>query len=271
MVHTDTVINNWDETRKIIDFKEIDNYVIQLVGSEPDKFAKAIKIIESKGLKPVSFDINVGCPDKNIVKSGCGGALLKTPEKIVEIVTACKKTTKVPISVKTRAGYDKLNDIYDLAPFFIDAGISMLTIHPRTVKQGYAGLADWKIIKKVKHRFKNEKCKIVGSGDIRTWQEAIDKQKETGCDGIMIGRGALGKPWLFKELKERTDYSEDLAGIKALTLDLSAKADAIWGDKGIIESKKHYAWYFRGFDGAKELRTALMGAKNLDDVKKILI
>lgn len=272
MVHTDTVINNWDETQKIIGFKEVDNFVIQIVGSEPEKFAQAIKIIELKGLNPLSFDINAGCPDKNIVKSGCGGALLKTPDKIIEIVKAMQSATdhRVPVSVKTRAGYDNLTDIYELAPRLIEAGISMLTVHPRTVKQGYTGSADWAVVEGVKRKLKSGKCLIVGSGDVKTWQEAIVRQEETGCDGVMIGRGALGHPWIFKEVKERRDLVVGGEETKRLALDLATKTDAIWGDYGILEARKHFAWYFKGFDGAKELRTKLMSAETFVDVKKIL-
>jgi nifR3 family TIM-barrel protein len=271
MVHTDTVINNWEETQKIIDFKDINPYIIQLVGSEPGKFARAIKIIESKGLKPLCIDINTGCPDKNIVKSGCGGSLLKTPDKIIDIVLACKDATELPISIKTRAGYDNPDDILDLAPRLIEAGVIMLTVHPRTVKQGYSGEADWSVIKNlVSSLSPHTSTVIVGSGDIKTWQEALLKQKETGCNGIMIGRGALGHPWIFAEVKEGRDLKVRGGEIKKLALDLATKADAIWGDYGIVESRKHFAWYFKGFDGAKEIRTKLMDSGTLKDVVKVL-
>ncbi len=272
MVHTDTIINNWNEAEKILNFKKITNYIIQLVGSEPGKFEEAIKIIKKNNLNPLGFDINTGCPDKNILKSGCGGSLLKNPNLILDIVKSAQKATTLPISVKTRAGYDNHNDIYELAPRLIDLGISILTIHPRTVRQGYAGSADWDIIKSIQSSlFENQpSAKLIGSGDIKTWQEAIRAKQKTSCDGVMIGRGALGRPWIFKEIKDEKDYGPSLREIKMLAIDLSIKANSIWGDKGIVESKKHYASYFRGFDGAKELRLKLMTAKNLEDVRNIL-
>ena len=270
MVHTDTVLNNWEESCKIIDFKGVKNYIIQLVGSEPEKFAESIKTIEKHGLKPLGFDINAGCPDKNIVKSGCGGALLKKPELVIDIARACKKATKIPISVKTRAGYDNLTDIYNLTPALIEVGISMITIHPRTVKQGYTGSADWSIVKDVKCLLFSANCLVVGSGDIKTWREAIEKQKESNCDGVMIGRGALGHPWIFEEMKKQSNLEPPLVTIKELVLDLTRKADQIWGNHGITESRKHFAWYFRGFDGAKELRVKLMDCDTLADVIKAL-
>lgn len=272
MVHTDTILNNWTEANKILNFHNINNYIIQIVGSDPVKFSAAIKTIEEKGLSHVGYDVNAGCPDKNILKSGCGGALLKHTSKIIKIVNSAKMSTNLPISVKTRSGYDNYEDIYTLVPKLIAAGVSMITIHPRTVKQGYAGSADWEILGKVHSSFfsPHSSAILVGSGDVKTWQEAIDRQKETNCDGIMIGRGALGKPWIFKEIKDRVGYNPKISEIKKLALDLSVKTDAIWGEKGIVEARKHYGWYFRGFPGAKDLRTSLMQASDLKGVREVL-
>lgn len=271
MVHTDTIVNNWPEAAKIFDFKTISNFLIQLVGSEPEKFAQAIKIIEENGLNPLGYDLNAGCPDKNIVKSGCGGCLMKSPDTITDIVRSMKGATKRPISVKTRAGFDNLTDIYDLAPKLADAGIWLLTIHPRTVRQGYTGVAEWEIIKNIVSSLEHRTSTLIaGSGDVKTWEEAIKRQQETGCDGVLVGRGALGKPWIFEEIKSRKDHAIDIYEIKKLTLNLAYKANDIWGNQGIIESRKHFAWYFRGFDGAKETRIRLMQAEAFDNVKKVL-
>lgn len=267
MVHTDTIINNWPEAAKILDFKDLKYFLIQLVGSEPENFAEAIKIIEKNGLEPLGYDLNAGCPDKNIVKSGCGGCLMKEPEKIAAIVRSMKAATGRPISVKTRAGFDNLSDIYELADRLAREGVWLLTVHPRTVKQAYAGKADWQVIKKLKSQ---QEMLIAGSGDVTSWQEAIRRQAETHCDGILIGRGALGKPWIFDEIKSGKDHRYTLHEIKRLVLDLADKANEIWGDQGIIESRKHFAWYFRGFEGAKETRISLMAATTLKDVEKVL-
>lgn len=272
MVHTDTIINNWPEAKKILDLAPLTYYVVQIVGSGPEKFVKSVKIIE-KNLEPKGVDLNFGCPDKNIVKSGCGGALLKTTDQIVEIIKAVRKSTKLPISVKTRAGWDDMSQIYKLAPILEKAGINMLTVHPRTVKQGFQGKADWEILRilKTKYLKHNSRMLLCGSGDITTWQEAIERQKETGCDGVMIGRGALGRPWLFSEIKNKGNYTPTLEEIKKLVLEISQISYAIWGSKGIVESRKHFAHYFRGFHGAQEYRKKLMTAISLDEIKKILI
>lgn len=268
MVHTDTIINNWPEAAKILDFKDIENYLIQLVGSEPERFDEAIKVIEENGLKPIGYDLNAGCPDKNIVKSGCGGCLMKDPDRIIAIVEAMKAATKRPVSVKTRAGFDNLSDIYSLADRLEEEGIWLLTVHPRTVKQGYTGKADWEVVKKLKSQLGD--ILVAGSGDIATWQQALNMQMETNCDGVLIGRGALGRPWIFDEIKARKDHPMSLLEIKRFVLDIADKANTIWGDQGIIESRKHFAWYLRGFNGAKELRTKLMGVTNIREVEKVL-
>jgi tRNA-dihydrouridine synthase B len=310
MVHVDTILNNWDEAEKILNFqnpvfqsgenicchsaldaeskiprpagrqaafagmklKGIPNYIIQLVGSDPEKFSEAIKFIEKNKLKPLGFDINCGCPDKNIVKSGCGGSLLNSPGTIIDIVNSAKRATTLPISVKTRVGYDNSDEIFKLVPKLILAGVSMITVHPRTVKQGYAGQADWNIIKDIHSSFfmAQSSALLVGSGDVKTWQEVMLRQKETNCHGVMIGRGALGRPWIFEEIKKQKDKTIKLEEIKDLILDLATKADDIWGDKGVIESRKHFAWYSKGFKGAKTLRSDLMKVTNLDEVLRVL-
>lgn len=265
MVHTDALIHNSKESLKFIDQKDIKNFIIQIVGSNPENFKEATKIVTNK-LKPIGIDINAGCPDKNIVKSGCGGALMKDPKLLVSIVDAVKGETMLPVSVKIRAGFDNHNDVFNIANI-LDGKISLLTVHPRKVTEMYRNKADWSVIKKLKQKISTPVC---GSGDIKTWQDVYEKIKETTCNGVMIGRGALGKPWIFKEIKDRKKYESNLNEAKNLTLDLAKKADKLWGDKGIVESRKHFVWYFKGFDGAQKYRADLMCAGNLNDVTKIL-
>lgn len=266
MVHTDYVLNNLEDALKVVDFKEIDKYIVQIVGSEPKKFAETIKVL-SKHVKPLGFDLNAGCPDRNIVKSGCGGALMQDPKLVIEIIRAMKSATNLPISVKTRAGFNNYEDIFGLVELLNKEGVSLLTVHPRKAKQMYAGEANWSVIEEVK---KITDIPLCGSGDVKTWEEAHGKVKEYGVSGIMIGRGALGRPWIFKEIKDKKTSNPELAEIKDLILDLSVKSDALWGDRGIVEARKHYAWYYKGVSGAKELRSKLMQAENLKEVKDIL-
>lgn len=267
MVHTDTILNNWAEAEKTLNFKDIKNYIVQIVGSDPKKFADSVVLIE-KHLSPAGIDLNFACPDKNIVKSGCGGALLKDTDRMLKIVKAVNKVSNLPISVKTRSGWDNPEQIMDLAPRLWKTGISRITVHPRIVTQGFRGEADWEIIASIKKKY--PEIVLCGSGDIKTWQEAIERQAETGCDGVMIGRGALGRPWVFTEIAEKKDYEPTLDEIKGLVIDLSEKAEQVWGAKGIVESRAHYANYFKGFDGASQYRSKLMLAKDTSGIKTIL-
>lgn len=267
MVHTDTIINNWVEAEKILNFHEIKNYLVQIIGSEPENFVKSVEIIEKK-LKPLGIDLNFACPDKNIVKSGCGGFLLKQPENIIHIINAVKKNTDLPVSIKTRLGWENKKEIFDIVPLFLKAKIDLLTVHGRTVKQGFKGKADWGNIGKLKKMY--PKLVICGSGDIVDWKDAQRKAEEYGVEGIMIGRSTLGRPWIFKEIKESKDYNPTINEIKKLAYDLVLKSNEIWGEKGIIESRKHFGWYFKGFEGAAGFRKKLMVASSLAQIKEIL-
>jgi len=265
MLHTDFVTNNIEEAIKIADYGNC-RYIIQLVGSEPHKFIKAINLLQ-KSTNSIGFDLNMGCPDKNTVKSGCGGALMKNFDLSIDIVKAMKSATSKPISVKTRVGYDNENDIFKLVEKLENENVSLLTIHPRKVIQMYRGKASWGIIKRVK---KSTKIPICGSGDIKDYHQALKKHKETACDGLMIGRGALGKPWIFKEIKEEKKIEISQDEIKNIVTEISKEANRIWGNKGIIELRKQYAWFFKNTKNAKELREKLVKASTYDEVIEIL-
>lgn len=131
----------------------------------------------------------------------------------------------------------------------------------------YRGNADWDIVKIVKEVSQYPIC---GSGDIYSWETAINMQRKTKCDGIMVGRGTLGKPWIFDEIKKKENIEHSLEDIKSIVVNLSVEIDKIWGDKGIIELRKQYAWFFRGLPDAKNIRTELMSATSLKEVKNIL-
>ena len=172
----------------------------QIFGSDVDTFVASAKIVEEK-MHPDMIDINMGCPvPKVALRAQAGSALLKNPEKIREIVRAVVASVKVPVTVKIRSGWDEENINAPLvAKVCEEAGASAIAIHARTRKQGYSGQANWNIIKKVKETVS---IPVIGNGDVDSPEKALKMLEETGCDAVMIGRAAIGNPWIFKECKE---------------------------------------------------------------------
>ncbi|MCD6560762.1 MAG: tRNA dihydrouridine synthase DusB [Deltaproteobacteria bacterium] len=169
---------------------------VQIFGSEPSVMSDAAVIAVEAGASIV--DINMGCPARKVLKIGAGGALLQTPEKIKKIVSAVKEVCHVPLTVKIRAGWSSDKPVaLEIARIIEDCGADAITIHPRYITQGFSGTADWKIIAEVKRGLK---IPCIGSGDISTPALAFEMIRETACDGVMIGRGAIGNPWIFKQI-----------------------------------------------------------------------
>jgi nifR3 family TIM-barrel protein len=233
--------------------------VAQLFGGNPDYFEKAAKVVAELGFDGI--DINMGCPDSDIEKRDGGAALIRNPALAKKIIRATKKGAgKIPVSVKTRIGYDK-NEIAKWVPELLKENIAALTVHFRTRNEMYRAKAHWELAKeivKLRDKYAPETL-ILGNGDVESLPEARKLVKETGLDGIMIGRGILKNPWLFSErapsVQERLDAVLEHAEIFE-----SKNFDAI---------KKYFHAYVKNFKGAKELRDKLMKTKNKIEVKKI--
>jgi tRNA-dihydrouridine synthase B len=169
---------------------------VQIFGPDPGTMAGAAEIVLKAGADVV--DINMGCPARKVVRTGGGGALLKAPERAQEIVRAVRGVCPVPLTVKIRAGWSAVHpEACDIAPLLEEAGADAITVHPRYVTQGFSGSADWTIIAKVKTRVR---IPIIGNGDITTPQKAIQMLDKTRCDAVMVGRGAIGNPWLLEQI-----------------------------------------------------------------------
>jgi nifR3 family TIM-barrel protein len=259
----------------LIDFKysEIERPIVaQIFGSKPENFYEAAQLIAELGFDGI--DINMGCPDKNVTsKQKAGAALIQTPELAVEIIKQTKKGAgKLPVSVKTRLGYNK-NVLDTWLKTLLETDLAAITLHARTKKEMSDVPAHWEEIKKaveIRDAFDSSKNKtlIIGNGDVKNLAEANIRVQQTGCDGVMIGRGIFGNPWLFNT---KIDSSSITIQEKLrVMLEHTFLFDSVLGNKkSLMIMKKHYKAYVNGFDGAKELRIKLMEAETLSDIKSI--
>jgi len=245
---------------------------IQLFDNRPNAVADAAKESESSGA--FIIDINMGCPVKKIAKKGGGSALLKDPFLAIELVKQISKAVKIPVSVKTRIGWsDKDKNIKEFLLRLQDAGANMFTIHGRTREQGFNGKADWKFIGELK---KEIEIPVIANGDIYNVKDAIECLKITKADGIMIGRGVLGAPWIIGEIDSALKGSENF---KKPTLEeklhlIIEHIDELISEKGqhgLLLARKHIAWTCKDFDGAQNLRRNLVKAKSYREAKEQIL
>lgn len=233
---------------------------IQIFGNDPDIMSEAAVIVESLG--PDIIDINMGCPARRICASGSGAALLMNPKKIYDIAGSMVKSVRIPVTAKIRLGWDHDSLSYsDTIRALQDAGVSMIFVHGRTRAQQYGGAADWNVIQDIVTR---SQIPIVGNGDISSYQEANKRMEFSGCPAVMIGRAAIGNPWIFSgrspsmlevvnQIKEHLDLMLDL-----------------YGERGIMLMRKHFVRYIHAFRGAKHIRQDLVIATERDKIHGIL-
>jgi len=242
--------------------------VAQIFGSNPANIEKACKLIAKMGFDGI--DINMGCPDRKVEKQGAGSALMKNPELAREVIRAAKVGAgKLPVSVKTRLGYNKF-EYESWLPEILKENISALTVHLRTRKEMSKVSAHWEIAKDVAKVVRNcdKKVVLIANGDIQNIEEGKKKAKDAGFDGIMIGRGIFGNPWFF-DTKRKTPVSIQ-EKLKALLEHVKLFNKTLNKEKHFDVMKKHFKAYVNGFDGAKELRIKLMQTQNVSDVEKII-
>jgi nifR3 family TIM-barrel protein len=247
---------------------------IQVFGNDIDSMVEAVERIEEA--KPDLIDINFGCPVKKVVCKGGGAAILKDIPKMVKLTESLVKATKLPVTVKTRLGWDQ-NSLFivEVAERLQDVGIQAISIHGRTRTQMYKGVADWSLIGDVK---KNPRMKIpvFGNGDIDSPQKAVEMHNRYGVDGIMIGRASIGYPWIFNEIKHFYKTGELLspptilnrieAARQHLNHSVKWKGDTL----GILEMRRHYANYFKGIPHFKPFRMQLVTTDTFEEVQQIL-
>ncbi len=246
----------------------------QIFGGDPDTMGHAAKIIEDY-MHPDIIDINMGCPvPKVAVKNNAGSNLLKTPERVKEIVESVVKSVSVPVTVKIRIGWDENNiNAVEIAKICESAGASAIFVHGRTRKQGYTGNANWNVIKDVVNAVK---IPVIGNGDIKSCYDAQKMLEETGCAAVMIGRGVLGNPWLIKECVE---YLEDGTIPKPVSIKekiemMKYNAEELIKDKnetvGVLEMRTQLMYYLKGMPNTKNIKLAIVSAKTKDELIKII-
>ena len=245
---------------------------LQFFGSDPKIVSEMAKRVEER---PFSIlDINMGCPVPKVVRNGEGSALMKNQKLVYELVSATVKAIKKPVTVKIRKGFDDEHiNAVEIAKIIEEAGAAAVAVHGRTREQYYSGKADWEIIRQVKEAVS---IPVIGNGDVTSGEKAIAMREQTGCDGVMIARGAQGNPWIFSELLEyertgRLPDRPDVEEIKQTMLRHARLQIEYKGDfTGIREMRKHVAWYTKGLHGAARLRDRINQVESYAELENLL-
>ena len=245
---------------------------LQLFGSDPKIISEQAKRIEELPFQ--ILDINMGCPVPKVVKNGEGSALMKNPKLVYEIVYQTARAIQKPVTVKIRKGFDDtcINAV-EIAKIIEEAGGAAVAVHGRTKEQYYSGKADWEIIRQVKEAVS---IPVIGNGDVTSGEKALEMRERTGCDGVMIGRGAQGNPWIFHELLEydrtgklpprpsKEQIKETM--LRHARLQLEFKGEYL----GIREMRKHVAWYTKGMEGSAKLRDDINKVESYAELESLL-
>ena len=251
---------------------QVAHLIPQLIAPSFEKAEKILSLFIEKGYKEV--DINMGCPVPKVVRNGEGSALMKNPKLVYELVSATVKAIKKPVTVKIRKGFDDEHiNAVEIAKIIEEAGAAAVAVHGRTREQYYSGKADWEIIRQVKEAVS---IPVIGNGDVTSGEKAIAMREQTGCDGVMIARGAQGNPWIFSELLEyertgRLPDRPDVEEIKQTMLRHARLQIEYKGDfTGIREMRKHVAWYTKGLHGAARLRDQINQVESYAELENLL-
>ncbi|ENZ9536551.1 TPA: tRNA dihydrouridine synthase DusB [Clostridioides difficile] len=258
-----------ENTKKMLKIEEEEHPIaVQIFGSEPEFMGRAAEIMNDYSNE--ILDINMGCPAPKVVKNGDGSALMKNPKLAEEVLRAVVKNSKKPVTLKIRKGWDDNSvNAVEIAKIAEDCGISALAIHGRTREQFYTGKADWDIIAEIK---KNLSIPVIGNGDVFTIEDSINMLDKTGCDAIMIGRGAQGNPWIFKRINHYMNTGEILpeptlnekisTAIKHLKLAVEEHGEYV----AVREMRKHIAWYLKGLRNSAKLRDEINKIEDYQEV-----
>lgn len=274
-VSSDALVREVDKTMEKMVLNEDERPVgIQLYGKEIDAMAGAAQIAEEAG--PDVIDINFGCPVKKIAKKGAGAGMLRDIPKMIAITEAVVRAVKTPVTVKTRLGWDESSkNIVDVAERLQDTGIEALTIHGRTRAQMYSGQADWTLIGEVKNNPRMT-IPIIGNGDINTPEKAREYFDRYGVDALMIGRPAIGRPWIFREVRYYLDTGQMLPAptipehVEMIREQVNKTVEWLGERRGILHSRRHLAITFKGLEHFRPLKIKMLRTEDIHEINAIL-
>lgn len=257
MISANGLIRNTEKTYEYLKTCAEDKPVgMQIFGADPQPMAKAACIAVEHGADLI--DINMGCPVKKVVKTGAGAVLMKNPDLVASVISAVKKAVPVPVTVKIRSGWNRSSiNAVEIARIAEDSGADAVTVHGRTADQGYSGTADWQIIAAVKNALH---IPVIGNGDIWQALDAVRMIEQTSCDMVMVGRGALGNPWIFKGINQLLaggtgECTPDLnQRFKIINKHWSMEADLCGHQAATRNFRKHLLWYTKGLEGSSRFR-----------------
>lgn len=274
-ISSEGLIRDAIKSRKKLDIFDYERPVgIQIFGGDEEAMAMSARIVET--VNPDLVDINFGCPVKKVVCKGAGAGVLKDIDLMVRLTKAVVGSTHLPVTVKTRLGWDSTSiNIDEVAERLQETGIKALTIHARTRAQMYKGEADWEHISRIKQN-PNIEIPIFGNGDIDSAEKALEYKQKYACDGIMIGRAAIGYPWIFNEIKHFFKTGEHLPEPTISDRLLAVRQHAEWSTEwkgerlGLVEMRQHYSNYFRGIPHFKEFRKKFLEVFTMEEMDSLI-
>lgn len=273
MVSAKAILYKNKNTKELLKVDDRERPVsLQLFGSDPEILSEIAAGLED-GPYDI-FDINMGCPVPKIVKNGEGSALMKNPALVEKILSSMVKAVKKPVTVKIRKGFDDTSvNAVEIAKIAESCGVSAVAVHGRTREQYYSGKADWSVIRQVKEAVK---IPVIGNGDVFSPEDAKRMVEETGCDGIMVARGAKGNPWIFREITEYLDAGvipdrPSVEEVKKMILRHGRMMIEFKGEMaGMREMRKHVAWYTAGYPNSAALRNDINTVETLDELAELI-